>query len=72
MRIKPQRSREVEVEFGFRYCKRDIRWKIIKMANEIADLRSKLERKDNQLKSLREQLRESELTVSNLEYKLRG
>lgn len=72
MKSNTPRHREIEIEFGFRYTKKDVRSRIIRMANEIGWLRAKLARRDETIKGQADRIRDLELQISSLDYKLRG
>ena len=64
--------KSVAIEFGFRYTKKDVRWKIEKMCVAIWNNRRIIIKQQGREQGYKDRIRELEMEVSDLDFKLRG
>jgi len=64
--------KKIEIEFGFRFLKADMKVRVSKMASAILFLRKTNKELSEQRTFDEERIRDLELQIADLDYKLRG
>jgi hypothetical protein len=64
--------KRIEIEFGFRYMKKDIRGRVRDMVSTIHKIRKTNAIYEERLQQQKERIRELELQICDLDYKIRG
>lgn len=76
MKVKNHKDKDklkdIAIGYGFRYVKKEIRWKVERICTDMLSLQKRVEKLELSNKLQKERIRELELEVSNLDYKLRG